>query len=431
MSNVLYRNFNLDMPQADHAEGSWIWDQKGKKYLDMSGGAFVNALGHGRKDLIQRIADRMKNLSYVNGWHFTSSPMEEYAQKILSYAPKGFSHVGLLSSGSEAVEAAIKIVRQSFCEEGKTKKHKVIARSPGYHGNVGMAFAASARKNYKKYFAPYISEVAFVSAPLEDHIDNNENINFAEELEKRILELGPETVSTFIVETIMGSSGACSVPPQNYFASVVAVCKKYDVKIIADEVACGAGRTGEYFACQHFNFVPDVIVMGKGVNAGLIPTSVLLVSEEIISKIKKGSGGFMHHQTYMHSPMMASCALEVLLEIEKESLILKVKEDGIFLGELLKKELLTLPHVGRISGKGFFWGVTVVKDKEKNSFFSAEEKIVMKLFKKSKELGVVLWPVTGEEESLQSDAFVLAPPYIMSRAEMQEGVQKLKETLSF
>ncbi len=428
MSNVLYRNFTLDMPLADRAEGSWIWDQKGKKYLDMSGGAFVNALGHGRQDLIQRIADRMKKLSYVNGWHFSSSPMEEYAEKVLKYAPKGMSHVGLLSSGSEAVEAAIKIVRQSFCEEGKNKKHKVIARSPGYHGNVGMSFAASARKNYKKYFSPYITDVAFVSAPLEG---SEKNLNFAEELEKKIIELGPETVSTFIVETIMGSSGACSVPPEGYFASVSAVCKKYDVKIIADEVACGAGRTGEYFACQHFGFVPDVLVMGKGVNAGLIPTSVLIVSDEIISKIKKGSGSFMHHQTYMHSPMMAACALEVLLEIEKENLISKVKQEGVFLGDLLKKELLSLPHVGRVSGKGFFWGVTIVKDKVRKSYFPPEEKIIMKLFKKSKELGLVLWPVTGEEESHQSDAFVLAPPYTMSRAEIQEGVQKLKELLSF
>ena len=431
MSNVLYRNFTLDMPLAERAEGSWIWDQEGKKYLDLSGGAFVNALGHGRKDLIQRIADRMKKLSYVNGWHFTSSPMEEYAQKLLKYAPKGMSHVGLLSSGSEAIEAAIKIVRQSFCEEGKSKKHKVIARSPGYHGNVGMAFAASARKNYKKYFSPYITEVAFVSAPQENDGQkvNFTQVNFADELEKKIIELGPENVSTFILETIMGSSGACSVPHANYFSSIAAVCKKYDVKIIADEVACGAGRTGAYFACHHFNFVPDVLVMGKGVNAGLIPTSVLVVSEEIISKIKKGSGGFMHHQTYMHSPMMASCALEVLLEIEKENLVEKVKQDGIYLGDLLKKEILPLAHVGRVSGKGFFWVVTLMKDKK--SFFPAEDKIIMKLFKKSKESGLILWPVTGEEESLQSDAFVLAPPYTMFRHEMEEGVQKLKELLSF
>ena len=139
----------------------------------------------------------------------------------------------------------------------------------------------------------------------------------------------------------------------------------------------------------------------------------------------------MHHQTYMHSPMMAACALEVLLEIEKEKLISKVNQEGVFLGDLLKEELLSLPHVGRVSGKGFFWGVTIVKDKAKKSFFPPEEKIIMKLFKKSKELGLILWPVTGEEESQQSDAFVLAPPYTMSRAEIQEGVQKLKELLSY
>ncbi len=428
MPNVVYRSFTLNLPQAVKAEGSWIWDQDGKKYLDMSGGAFVNALGHGRQDLIQRICDRMKNVSYVNGWHFTSPALEEYAAKILKYAPPGFSHIALLSSGSEAIEAALKIVRQAFCEKGKTSKYKIIARSPGYHGNTGLALSASARKSYKKYFAPYLTDIAFVSAP-QDY--RAKNINYAEELEKNILELGPENVSTFILETIMGSSGACSVPPPGYLESVSAICKKYDVKIIADEVACGAGRTGEYFACKGLNFNPDVIVLGKGVNAGLIPTSVMVVKDDIIQAIQNGSGSFMHHQTYMHSPMMAACALEVLNEIENESLVAKVKAGGAFFGELLQKELGDLPHVGAVTGRGFFWGVTIVKSKKDKSWFAADEKIIMKLFKKSKELGLILWPVTGDAEAEQSDCFVLAPPYTVSKDEMIEGVKRLKELLNF
>lgn len=394
--------------------------------MDLSGGAFVNALGHGRQDLIQRIADRMKKVSYVNGWHFSSPQMEEYAPKLLKYAPAGFSHVALLSSGSEAVEAALKIVRQSFFESGKTKKNKIIARSPGYHGNTGLALSASARKSYKKFFSDYLTEITFVSAP-QDY--RSKNINYAEELEKTILKLGPENVSTFILETIMGSSGACSVPPEGYLKSIKEVCTKYDVKIIADEVACGAARTGEYFACKGLNFVPDVIVLGKGVNAGLIPTSVMIVSDEIIQTIQRGSGSFMHHQTYMHSPMMAACALEVLNEIENLNLIERVKSEGAYFGELLKKELLGLPHVGAITGQGFFWGITLVKDKKDKSWFAAEDKIVMKLFKKSKELGLILWPVTGDQEAEQSDCFVLAPPYTISREDMNEGVSRLKELL--
>jgi adenosylmethionine-8-amino-7-oxononanoate aminotransferase len=428
MSNVLYRNFTLDLAQASRAEGSWIWDSAGKKYLDLSGGAFVNALGHGRQDLIQRIADRMKKLSYVNGWHFTSPQLEEYASKLLKYAPEGFTHVALLSSGSEAVEAALKIVRQAFYESGKTGKHKIIARSPGYHGNTGLSLAASARKYYKKFFGSYLTEIHFVSAPQEYR---TKNVNYAEELEKKILELGADTVSTFILETIMGSSGACSVPSKEYMNQVQAICKKYDVKIIADEVACGAGRTGEYFACKSLGFNPDVIVLGKGVNAGLIPTSVMIVKDDIIQTIKKGSSSFMHHQTYMHSPMMAGCALEVLNEIEKLGLIEKVKTDGAYFGEILKKELQDLPHVGAVTGRGMFWGITIVKDKKDKSWFPTEEKIVMKLFKRSKELGLILWPVTGDPEAEQNDCFVLAPPYTISRDEMSEGCAQLKKLLSF
>jgi len=426
MSNVLYRNFTLEVPQAAKAEGSWIWDTQGKKYLDLSGGAFVNALGHGRHDLIQRIADRMKKVSYVNGWHFSSPQMEEYAPKLLKYAPAGFSHVALLSSGSEAVEAALKIVRQSFFESGKTTKNKIIARSPGYHGNTGLALSASARKSYKKFFSDYLTEITFVSAP-QDY--RAKNIDYADELEKTILKLGADNVSTFILETIMGSSGACSVPPAGYLKSVSEVCKKYDVKIIADEVACGAARTGEYFACKGLGFTPDVIVLGKGVNAGLIPTSVMIVSDEIIQTIQKGSGSFMHHQTYMHSPMMAACALEVLNEIENLKLVDRVKVEGAYFGELLKKELVGCPHVGAVTGQGFFWGITLVKDKKDKSWFAAEDKAVMKLFKKSKELGLILWPVTGDQEAEQSDCFVLAPPYTISREDMNEGVSRLKELL--
>lgn len=427
MGNVLYRNFSLEMSQATRAEGSWIWDQTGKKYLDLSGGAFVNALGHGRQDLIQRIADRMKNLSYVNGWHFSSSPLEEYAAKVLKYAPSGFSHVALLGSGSEAVEAALKIVRQYFMELGKTTKHKIIARSPGYHGNTGLALSASARKSYKKFFSPYLTEITFVSAPQEYR---SKDIDYAAELEATILKLGPENVSTFILETIMGSSGACSVPPPGYLESIERVCKKHDVKIVADEVACGAARTGDYFASKGLGFNPDVLVLGKGVNAGLIPTSVMLVKDKIIEPIQKGTASFMHHQTYMHSPMMAACALEVLTEIENLNLIERVKNEGKFLGQLLKNELEVLPHVGAVTGQGFFWGVTLVKDKNKKSWFPAEEKVIMKLFKKSKDLGLVLWPVTGDEEAQQSDCFVIAPPYTLSRDEMHQGVSLLKTLLS-
>ncbi len=427
-SNVLYRSFALDLPEVAKAQGSWIWDKSGKDYLDMSGGAFVNALGHGRTDLIEKISMRMKDVSYVNGWHFTSQVLEEYAHKIVKHAPKGFGKVALLGSGSEAVEAALKFARQYFCEKGQWSKSHIIARSPGYHGNTGIALATSARAYYKKFFGPYLTQsVSLISAPQEYR---NKNIDFAKELEDEILKIGPENVSTFIVETIMGSSGACSSPPDNYYKEISAVCKKYDVLMIADEVACGAGRTGEYFACNHFGFEPDLIVLGKGVNAGLIPTSVMLVKDELIESIKKGSGGFMHHQTYMHSPMMAACALEVLNEIENKNLVLKVKEDGQFFGELLKKELLELPYVGAITGRGFFWGITLVQDKKTKAFFPASDKKVMKLFNKSKELGLVLWPVTGDVDAGQSDAFILAPPYTMSRDEMLEGVTRIKKLLS-
>ncbi|MEZ4816046.1 MAG: aminotransferase class III-fold pyridoxal phosphate-dependent enzyme [Bdellovibrionota bacterium] len=426
MSNVLYRNFTLDLPQIAKGEGSWLWDLSGKKYLDLSGGAFVNALGHGREDLIQRIADQMKKVSYVNGWHFSSPQLEEYAPKLLKHAPAGFSHVALLGSGSEAVEAALKIVRQAFFESGKTTKHKIIARSPGYHGNTGLALSASARKYYKKFFSSYLTEITFVSAPQEYR---SKDIDYLAELEETILKLGPENVSTFILETVMGSSGACSVPPPGYLEGVTAICKKYDVKIVADEVACGAARTGDYFASKGLGLDPDVIVLGKGVNAGLIPTSVMIVKKDIVDVIQQGSKSFMHHQTYMHSPMMAACALEVLKEIEKLNLIERVKTEGTYLGSLLKKELLELPHVGGVTGRGFFWGITLVQDKATQSWFPPEDKVVMKLFKKAKELGLILWPVVGDSEAEQSDSFVIAPPYTMTREEMDVGVSKLKELL--
>ena len=428
MSNVLYRNFSFEFPQAVRAEGSWVFDAKGKKYLDLSGGAFVNTLGHGRVDLIERIAERMKKLTYVNGMHFTSPALEEYASKILKYAPRDFSYVGLLNSGSEAVEAALKLVRQSYVEKGKPKKHKIIARSPGYHGNTGLALSVSARASYKKLFGPYMTDVDFVTAPQEFR---GKEIDFAKELDKKITKLGAANVSTFIIETIMGSSGACSVPSKEYLLAVEEVCRKHDVKIIADEIACGAGRTGEYFACRHFDFSPDVIVLGKGVNAGIIPTSVVLAKENIVSPIKKGSGAFMHNQTYMHSPMMAACALEVLAETEKLNLLQKVKAEGPSLGQLLAKELLPLEHVGAVTGKGFFWGITLVGNKEKKTWLPPAEKIISKLFKKSKDLGLILWPVTGDEDSKQPDCFVIAPPFTIGREDLELGVSKLKTLLDF
>ena len=434
--HVLLRNLTRDFPIVSHGEGVYLYDTNGKKYLDAAGGALVVSVGHGNKEVVSRIADQLGRVAYVNGTQFTSSVTEELADRLCAISPGlGFSRASFLCSGSEAVEAALKFVRQLWVERGRPSKSKIIARTPSYHGNTMLALSASGRPHYKKYYGPWLTDITVIPAtyeyrsPLKDYEKEGAEY-YAKFLEDAILKEGPENVAAFIVEPIIGSAAGGALPPPGYFQKVQEICKRHEVMIVADEILCGAGRTGKFFASDHYGLKPDLLLLGKGIGGGYVPVSAVLTKDEHVQEMKKGTGYFMHAQTYMQAPAMTVAGVAAISYIEKYGLLENCQKVGSFLHARLKEELSMHPNVGFITGKGLLAGVEFVESKISKNPFDRSKKMVEKLAAKAFENGLTLWPNYGQADGVNGDLVVMGPPLTIRENEAEEIVRLLKKSVA-
>jgi adenosylmethionine-8-amino-7-oxononanoate aminotransferase len=443
--HTLLRNLNKNYPVISHGKGVHLFDETGKRYFDASGGALVANLGHGNPELVQAISEQMAKVAYVNGMQFASRTMEELSDRLARLAsPLGLDRVTLLASGSEAVEAAIKFARQLWVDRGYPNKHKLISRTPGYHGNTLYALSASGRPHYKKVYGPLLSPVLTVSTPygyrfpltqsndadeiLRDYHEKGAEF-YARELEDLIEREGASTISAFIFETVSGSSTGAWVPPKGYFEQIQRICKKHEILLIADEVLCGSGRTGKFFAAEHYGLKPDLLVLGKGLNAGLMPVAAVLVKTSDVNTMKAASQGFLHAQTYMLAPSMAATALSVLRYFERHRVLEKASPvSGHFLSEL-KHHLHALPYVGSVTGIGHMAGVEFVEDKATKKPFPVSKKFAPKFVQHAQEQGLILWPNYGQADGVNGDLVILGPSLEMSLSEADECVALLKTAI--
>lgn len=431
--NVFYRNLHYSYPLIDYGQGVYLYDVEGKKYLDASGGAAVVNIGHGVKEVVEEIARQAQKVGYLNGLQFSHYPVEALAEEISRFLPYPEGRVYFLSSGSEAIEASIKLARQYWVERGQTSKFHVISRRPSYHGNTLAALSLSAREHYKKIFQPMLKENSKIPAPYCYRCLWHEEypscgIKCALELEKEILKLGEENVSAFLIEVIGGASTGAAVPPPEYFQIVHAICEKYEILLIVDEVMTGMGRTGKWLACDHYEFSPDIIVMGKGLTGGYFPLSAVAVRSEIVDSISKGGRSFLHAQTYAHHPIGCAAGLATLHYIKKNNLVKKCSE----MGDILKKKLLSLlahSHVGDIRGKGLLLGVEFVSEKKRKKPFLREKKYVEHFLSKAMERGLILWPNIGHADGINGDLVLIAPPFIINQGEISQIFTILEEIL--
>ena len=429
-----------------HGKGVHLFDEEGKKYFDASGGALVVNLGHGNEVLAAAIFEQMKKVAYVNGTQFTTRVMEECAEKLAKKAlPLGLNKVALLASGSEAVEAALKFARQLWYDRGYPGKHKLIARTPGYHGNTLYALSASGRPHYKKVYGPLISSVLTVTAPygyrapfIEAGLDADQHLKiyhekgadfYAKELEALIEKEGAETISAFIFEPVSGSSTGAWVPPKGYFKRVQEICKKNNILMIADEVMCGSGRTGKFFASEHFGLKPDIVVLGKGINAGMLPASALLVKESDVNTMKTGSGAFMHAQTYMQTPSLAATALAVLNYFEEHQVLEKAQAVSEYWLSELKRNILPLQHVGSVTGIGHMAGVEFVENKMTKAPFPIAKKFALGFTQHAQDQGIIFWPNYGQADGVNGDLIMMGPSLLMTRPEADECIGLLKKSI--
>ncbi len=431
--HVFHRN-PAPMPEVAGGEGCYLIDSAGKRYFD-AGGAAVSCLGHSDGHVSAAIKAQLDRVAFAHSGFFTSAPAEALADKLVEHAPEGIERVYLVSGGSEAVEAAIKLARQYFVEKGEDGRGHVIARKQSYHGNTLGALSAGGNEWRRGQFAPLLLGMSHISPCYEYRLRKEGEsaeaygLRAADELEAEILRVGPERVMAFIAEPVVGATLGAVPAVQGYFARIREICDRYGVLLILDEVMCGMGRTGTLFACEQDRVRPDILTIAKGLGAGYQPVGAMLCSGEIYGTITNGSGFFQHGHTYMGHPVAAACALAVLERILEGGLLARVKQLGGLLESRLVAALGQHPNVGDIRGRGLFWGVELVADRGSRATFDPALKIAPKIKKAAFQRGLMCYPMQGTIDGLRGDHVLLAPPFIMDERQVDEMVGVLKDAV--
>jgi hypothetical protein len=423
-------------PAATSAQGCYIYDKSGKSYLDGSGGAAVSCLGHGDPDIISAIKSQADQLSFAHTGFFTSEPAEELTELLIKYAPGDLDRVYLVSGGSEATEAAIKLARQFHIENGEPERKNLIARKQSYHGNTLGALAAGGNEWRRKQFSPLLINVSHIS-PCYEYIFREETETayeygqrMAQELEDEILRLGPKSVMAFMAEPVVGATLGAVPAVDGYFQKIRKICDQYGVLLILDEVMCGMGRTGYLYACNADNIAPDILCIAKGLGAGYQPIGAMLCTSHIYECIENGSGLFQHGHTYLGHPVAAAAANAVIKKLINNDLVTRSAEKGEKLSNMLERKFSQHPNVGNIRGRGLFQGIEFVEDREKKKPLDPGLKFATKLKMNAFEAGLICYPMSGTRDGKNGDHVLLAPPFIIEDNQMDELIEKLNSAIT-
>jgi adenosylmethionine-8-amino-7-oxononanoate aminotransferase len=432
--NVFYRKLTRDYPLITRGEGCWLFGDDGKRYLDGSGGAFVANLGHGIGEIADAMAEQARKVAYVTGMYYTTEVGEHFCSALAALAPGDLDYVYPLCSGSEAVEAALKLARQYWVETGRPAKHKILALTPGYHGNTLLALSASAREHYKKLYKDWLVDVPRVPAPYGFRCACGGKPPYCDAcsgnaLETVIIEEGPDTIAAFIAEPVGGSSTGASVPNPGYWRRVRDICNRYGILFVADEVLCGAGRTGTFSAIEQFGVVPDLIVFGKGIAGGYAPLSALVAPRRIVDPVAQLAGAFVHAQTYSHHAVSCAAGLAALRYLQHHDLVARVASTSAAFFAALKP-LRAHPHVGDIRGIGLLAGIEFVADQQTRMPLRRSEKFAERFTEAAIVEELVVWPNVGHLPIGDGDIIMLAPPFTITAEECAELAARLGRALA-
>src|SRR5690349_283695 len=435
MTTVFHRAPRAKLPVAVRGEGIEIVDSTGTRYIAACGGAAVSCLGHSHPRVIDAIQRQVQQLPYAHTSFFTTEPAEELADRLVEAAPKNLGHVYFVSGGSEAMEAALKLARQYFVEKGETERRHFIARRQSYHGNTLGALAIGGNAWRREPFLPLLIDAHHVSpcyAYREQRADETEEQfaqRLADELEQKILELGSDTVAAFVAETVVGATAGAVPPVREYFRKIRAVCDRYGVLLILDEIMSGMGRTGHLFACEEDGVTPDLLTIAKGLGAGYQPIGATLVSDRIYQAITGGSGFFQHGHTYIGHATACAAALEVQRVIADEHLLDNVKARGEQLRALLREHYAQHPYIGDVRGRGLFVGVELVRDRATKTPFDAKLKLHAAIKREAFQRGLMVYPMGGTVDGKIGDHVLLAPPFICTPRDIEEIVSRLTDSI--
>jgi adenosylmethionine-8-amino-7-oxononanoate aminotransferase len=436
MSHLIHRNLRRPPPVAVSASGLTVRDSRGNSYLDASGGAAVSSLGHGHPDVLAAMHAQIDRNAYAHTAFFSSEAAEELAARLANDAPGDLDHVYLVSGGSEAMETALKLARQYHVEAGQMERSVFIARRQSYHGNTLGALAIGGNEWRRRPFEPLLIDVPHVS-PCYEYRDRAEGQTVGDytaallaELEAAILDAGPERVIGFVAETVVGATAGAVPPTPGYFKGVRALCDRYGILLIADEVMCGMGRTGTLYAFEQENVVPDLAVLGKGLGAGYQPIGAVLARDHVVRRLRDGSGAFQHGHTYMGHPVAAAAALAVQKVIQRDCLLGAVTVRGASFKRMLKEAFGAHPHVGDIRGRGMLLALELVRDRASKAPFDPALKLHAAVKDQAMARGLMVYPMGGTIDGRRGDHILLAPPFIATEAELAEITSRLADSLT-
>lgn len=434
-SHVFPRHTKAHLPTIDTGDGCYLIDTNGKKYLDGSGGAAVSCLGHNDPTVIDAIKKQLDKVAFAHTGFFTSEPAEKLADLLIENAPQGLERVYLVSGGSEAVEASLKLARQYFYERGETSRSHIIARRQSYHGNTIGALSSGGNMWRREPFEPVLLKTSHISpcyAYREQHegeCEEDYGLRAANELEAEIQRLGAENVMAFIAEPVVGATAGAVPAVKGYLQRVREICNKYGILLILDEVMCGMGRTGFLYACTQDGVAPDILCIAKGLGAGYQPIGAMLCSQKIYETIEQGSGLFQHGHTYMGHPTACAAGVAVLTAIQERDLLSQVITQGQKLDSLLREVFGQHPHIGDIRGRGLFRGLELVQDRESKTPFDPNKGLNKLIKKAAFAEGLICYPMGGTIDGRNGDHILLAPPFIIRDAQLEELVSKLEKAV--
>jgi adenosylmethionine-8-amino-7-oxononanoate aminotransferase len=435
MTHILHRQANSNLPIAVGGKGIELFDSTGKSYIDASGGAAVSCLGHSHPDVIAALHAQLDKLAYAHTSFFTTEVAERLADRLVEDAPAGLDHVYLVSGGSEAVEAALKMARQYFVETGQPQRRHIIARRQSYHGNTLGALATGGNEWRRTQFRPLLIETHHIDPcyayRLQEAGESNEAYaaRAAQALEDKILELGEDQVIAFVAETVVGATAGAVPPVADYLKRIRAICNRYGVLLILDEVMCGMGRTGTLHACEQDGVIPDLMTIAKGLGGGYQPVGAVLLGRHVFEAFSKGSGFFQHGHTYMGHPMAAAAGLAVQEIIRRDNLLADVVEMGDRLQRRLEDRFGNHHHVGDTRGRGLFRGLEFVADRSSKEPFAPGLKLNARIKREAMQRGLMVYPMGGTIDGVRGDHVLLAPPFIVNGEQIDTIVERLGDAV--
>jgi adenosylmethionine-8-amino-7-oxononanoate aminotransferase len=451
---VLRRSFRKSYPVAVRGEGVYVWDGDGNRYLDFSGSAAVNFIGHGVREISDAMAEQARQLEFVHSSQFTTPIAEEFAQELLDFAGEGFAGgaVYFTCGGSESVETALKLARQYQVEIGQRDRHQILSRQQSYHGATLGALAVSGNRKRREIYLPMVREFEHIGMPYcyrcaFNCTDSCYNCGqqYAAELERAIeaakgaASQSNNNVAGFIFEPMSGATLGAVTPPPGYLQAVADICRRHGVLLIADEVMTGMGRTGRNFAVEHWGITPDILVTAKGLSSGYAPLGAVIASKKVVDAIAAGSGAFLHGFTYNAHPVSVAAGHAVLRRIRSLNLVRTADSESADSGtestagsalKIALESLRDLDAVGDVRGLGLLCGVEFVADNKTKAPFAPEKNFAGLVGQACLRRGVLVYPMQGCVDGVAGDHLLIAPPAVISREQIGWAVEQMRAAVA-